>query len=310
MHQPHPFDAAIRLEPQGEGRWRGHTHEAYGNMVGPFGGATAAAVLAAVLAHPARQGEPIALTVNFAGPVAQGPFDIDTTAARTNRSTQHWSVQMRQGADVVATATAVLALRRETWSAVEAGFPDAPPSETIVRTPPLDRVRWTSAYDMRFVQGPLQMANPLAGERDSVSLLWVRDEPPRALDFCSLAALCDVFFPRLFVKRPSWVPVGTVSYTVYFHADATTLAAMGTRHPGARARPAVSQRPIRPIRRTVGSRRRVARGDTPDRLLQGVGGDWRLRLFGDIRCPMPATGGRRYQTDSGIRCSSPVSCNP
>jgi hypothetical protein len=37
----------------------------------------------------------------------------------------------------------------------------------------------------------------------------VRDEPPRALDFCSLAALCDVFFPRIFVKRASWVPIGT-----------------------------------------------------------------------------------------------------
>jgi acyl-CoA thioesterase len=236
MNQPHPFDAAIALEPRGEGRWRGHTHEAYGNMVGPFGGATAAAALAAVLAHPARQGEPIALTVNFAGPVAQGPFDIEATAARTNRSTQHWSVQMRQGTDVVATATAVLATRRETWSAVEAGFPVAPPAEGLPRTPPMDRVRWTSAYDMRFIQGPLQFATPPAGPQDSLSLLWVRDEPPRALDFCSLAALCDVFFPRIFVKRASWVPIGTVSFTVYFHADAATLAAIGTHHLLAHAR--------------------------------------------------------------------------
>lgn len=237
MHQPHPFDAAIRLEPQGEGRWRGHTHEAYGNMVGPFGGATAAAALAAVLAHPARQGEPIALTVNFAGPVAQGPFDVEATAVRTNRSTQHWSVQMRQGADVAATATAVLATRRETWSSVEAGFPQAPPAEAIARTPPPDRVRWSSAYDMRFVRGPLQIAaTPPGDEQDSVSLLWVRDDPPRALDFCSLAALCDVFFPRIFVKRSSWVPIGTVSFTVYFHCDAATLAAIGTHHLLAHAR--------------------------------------------------------------------------
>jgi Thioesterase-like superfamily len=71
---------------------------------------------------------------------------------------------------------------------------------------------------MRFVQGPLQIAaTPPAGEQDSVSLLWVRDEPPRALNFCSLAALCDVFLPRIFVKRASWVPIGTVSFTVYFH---------------------------------------------------------------------------------------------
>jgi len=236
MTQTHPFDAAIHLEPQGEGRWRGHTHEAYGNMVGPFGGTTAAATLAAVLAHPARRGEPIALTVNFAGPVAEGPFDVEAMAARTNRSTQHWSVQMRQGADVVATATAVLATRRETWSAVEAGFPQAPSAEGIARTPPLERVRWTHAYDMRFVQGPLQIDRPPVGERDSVSLLWVRDEPPRALDFCSLAALCDVFFPRLFVKRGTWVPIGTVSFTVYFHADAATLAAIGAQHMLAHAR--------------------------------------------------------------------------
>jgi acyl-CoA thioesterase len=236
MNPQHPFDAAIHLEEQSEGRWRGHTHEAYGNMVGPFGGATAATALAAVLAHPARLGEPIALTVNYAGPVAQGAFDVEAVAVRTNRSTQHWQVQLRQGAEVVATASAVLATRRDTWSAVEAGFPQVAPPEGIVRTPPLDRVRWTSAYDMRFVQGPLQMASPPATGQDSVSLLWVRDEPPRALDFCSLAALCDVFFPRIFVKRASWVPIGTVSFTVYFHADGATLAAIGSQHLLAHAR--------------------------------------------------------------------------
>ena len=36
MSEPHPFDEAIRLEPQAEGLWRGHTHEANGNMMGPF----------------------------------------------------------------------------------------------------------------------------------------------------------------------------------------------------------------------------------------------------------------------------------
>ncbi len=235
-NQPHPFDAAIHLEPQGDGRWRGHTHEAYGNMVGPFGGTTAAAALAAVLAHPARQGEPISLTVNFAGPVTPGPFDVEATAVRTNRSTQHWSVQMKQGVDVVATATAVLATRRETWSSVEARFPQAPAADGIARTPPADRVRWAHAYDMRFVKGPLQINTPLACERDSVSLLWVRDEPPRALDFCSLAALCDAFFPRLFVRRGTWVPIGTVSFTVYFHADAAMLATAGSQHLLAHAR--------------------------------------------------------------------------
>jgi acyl-CoA thioesterase len=225
----HPFDTATQLDPVAAGRWRGRTSPAYANMVGPFGGVTAAAALAAVWRHPARQGEPISLTVNFAGPLADGEFEVQAEPVRTNRSTQHWLVQLRQGADVVATATAVLATRRETWSSVEAGFPAAPPAETVARMPPLERVRWTSAYEMRFVSGA-PLAAPPAADADSVSLLWVRDEPPRALDFLSLAALCDVFFPRLFVRRPRWVPIGTVSFTVYFHADSATLARVGTAH--------------------------------------------------------------------------------
>jgi hypothetical protein len=64
----------------------------------------------------------------------------------------------------------------------------------------------------------------------------VRDEPPRALDFCSLAALCDASFPRIFVTRASWVPFGTVSFTVHFHCNAATLPAIGAHHLLANAR--------------------------------------------------------------------------
>jgi hypothetical protein len=69
----HDFDAAIQLEALGGHRYGGATSPAYANMVGPFGGITSAVLLNATLLHPERQGEPIALTVNFAGPVADGP---------------------------------------------------------------------------------------------------------------------------------------------------------------------------------------------------------------------------------------------
>jgi hypothetical protein len=52
----------------------GHTSQAYWNMIGPFGGATAAVMLQAALVHPERLGDPIALTVNFAGPIGEGDF--------------------------------------------------------------------------------------------------------------------------------------------------------------------------------------------------------------------------------------------
>ncbi|WP_172828775.1 acyl-CoA thioesterase, partial [Prescottella equi] len=63
------------------------------------------------------------------------------------------------------------------------------------------------------------------GQPDSTTTMWVRDAPPRALDFPALTSLCDVFYPRAFLRLGRYLPAGTVSLTVYFHADATLLAA-------------------------------------------------------------------------------------
>src|ERR1035437_5607491 len=128
---PHAFDAAIALSPQGDDLWQGHTSAPYANMVGPFGGITAAQALNAVLEHPRRLGEPVAFTLNFAAALADGPFDVQVRPARTNRSTQHWIVEMRQGEHTVATATAVTAVRRDTWGATEMPVPQVPAPQEV-----------------------------------------------------------------------------------------------------------------------------------------------------------------------------------
>jgi hypothetical protein len=64
--------------------------------------------------------------------------------------------------------------------------------------------------------------------QNSLSQLWVRDQPARPLDFASITALADIFFPRVWRRRATHVPAGTVSMTVYFHAGAAQLAATGT----------------------------------------------------------------------------------
>jgi hypothetical protein len=225
----HPLDIATRLAPIEPNIYRGNTSAAYGNMVGPFGGVIASILLNAILLHPTPLGEPVALTVNFAGPVADGEFIVTTSVLRTNRTTQHWYVELIQGDQVGATAIAVFATRRDTWSSTEVAFPAAPSASTIERFPPIDRAKWTAAYDMRFVHGHPVSATHDTGHRDSASCLWIRDYPSRQLDFVSLAAICDAFFPRLFVRRPKWVPVGTVSLTTHFHADAGALQLQGDR---------------------------------------------------------------------------------
>ena len=65
------------------------------------------------------------------------------------------------------------------------------------------------------------------GGDTSLTQLWVRDEPGRALDFPALAAVSDVFFPRMWLRRATRVPAGTVSITTYFHAGRAELAKAG-----------------------------------------------------------------------------------
>ncbi|MEZ5605749.1 MAG: thioesterase family protein [Burkholderiaceae bacterium] len=243
---PHAFDRAVALEPLPAAagaprRFRGHTSLEYANMVGPFGGITAAQALQAVMRHPDRLGEPVAFTGNFAAALADGAFTVEAEPARTNRSTQHWVVTMRQpdagGQDaVVFTATVVTALRRQTWGATDRAMPAAPAVADVPGVPAQKRVAWFNRYDMRWFEGPMPREWNGAETPGSETGMWVRDEPPRPLDFASLTALCDVFYPRVWLRRATLTPIGTITFSVYFHVDAAALVACGTDHLLAQAR--------------------------------------------------------------------------
>ncbi|MDR2153508.1 MAG: thioesterase family protein [Burkholderiaceae bacterium] len=230
-HQ-HPFDQALALASHAAGVLHGRPHPAWANMVGPYGGITAAQMLQAVWLHPDRLGEPVALTVNFAAGLRDAPFVVEARPARTNRSTQHWTMALTQSgedgaSETMITATALTAARRVTWSATDAPMPAVPrPSDTERRPLPSRQVPWLERYDMRFIAGHIPQTWDGA-EADSVTCLWMRDDPPRPLDFASLSALADVFFPRVWRRRAVMTPIGTVSMTVYFHAGAAELAACG-----------------------------------------------------------------------------------
>lgn len=235
----HAVDQVVTLEPTGENTVRGRTVEAWANMVGPFGGTTAATMLNAVLQHPQRLGDPLALTLNYAGPVADGEFEIEARPVRTNRSNQHWMLEMRQGGEVVTTATALTGLRRETWSETEAVPPEVPAPEDLKVATSFRTVKWLENYDMRFVSGDMVAADQgsaggdsaggaAGGAESSTTTMWIRDVPERALDHLSLTALCDSFFPRAFLRLGRPVPTGTVTLTIHYLATADEIAAQGS----------------------------------------------------------------------------------
>jgi acyl-CoA thioesterase len=234
----HPFDDALALTRQDGNHYLGATHPAWANMVGPFGGITAATVTQAILEHAECLGEPVALTVNFVAAIATGPFVLNLRIARTNRSTQHWVFEMQQtqkdgSVESVFTGTAMTAARRETWSANDLPMPQAPPPETLAAANIPQGVEWLTRFDMRGVLGGLPHTwdgaeSILSSSESSLTQLWVRDRAGRAMDFAALTAFSDIFFPRVWVRRAQWVPAGTVSMTVYFHADRAQLSEVGS----------------------------------------------------------------------------------
>ena len=232
----HPFDEAVALHWQGNGNgdgdgesghWLGHTSAPYGNFVGPFGGISAAQMLNAVLLHPQLLGDPASLTVNFCAAVADGEFSIQARPARTNRSTQHWVIEMVQAGETVLTATAVTANRRDTLALHEAAMPVVPPPDDVPIKQRFAPMQWLKRYEMRFIHGGFPEPLDDADAGTSLTQVWLRDALARPLDFASLAAISDAFFPRLFLRRARFVPVGTVSMTIYFHALAEQLVQVG-----------------------------------------------------------------------------------
>ena len=228
----HVLDLATALEGDPAGPVRvARTHDAYWTFIGPFGGVSAATALRAVLEHPEREGDPLALTVNFCAPIARGDYRVHVRRTRANRSSQHWSVEFTQGegADAVLTATVVTAARRDGFSQQLARAPAMPAWEALPAPPAGASLSWVAQYEFRFVEGSLVLTEtppePPASPR---SVLWLRDAAPRPLDFVSLAAMSDAFFGRLFQVLGRIPPFGTVSMTTYFHAAADELRAHGT----------------------------------------------------------------------------------
>ena len=188
-----------------------------------------------MLRHPEALGLPVSITVNYAAAIAEGPFELRAEPVRTNRSTQHWMLRVLQPdaqgrPQVCTTATALTALRRETWRQADTEAPEVPAPDAVpaIRSP--SPVAWLDRYEMRMISGMLPASFDGSLQPDSLTRLWVRDHPARPLDFCALLALSDVFYPRVWRRRALRVPAGTVSLTTHFHATPADLQAVGDGH--------------------------------------------------------------------------------
>lgn len=225
----HPLDASLELHPttgtarEGAAVFRGRTSDRYRNAIGPFGGWTAAALLKAVLCMPGVRGVPLSLDALFMGGVDEGELELRVWLLRQNRSVGFWRSELWQADRFCAHAQVAFTTVRQGQTLQDARFPDVPGSDvTPVYENPRDPVPWVDQYVFKPVSGVL------FSRADSMdSRVWIRDAEPRALDALSLTAICDTPFPSPWIRLAAPMPVSTVSYSVYFRANAVDLAQAG-----------------------------------------------------------------------------------
>ncbi len=137
-----------------------------------------------------------------------------------------WQGQFRRWEKAQGEPVCEIDLAVDGWADTESRPPRAPDPEQLPATDP-GLVRWTSLYDMRFAEGPMPSKDGQPS-LSSTTTLWVRDAAQRPVDYPALAALSDIFYPRVFLRRGGFVPSGTISLTTYFHADQHQLDGLGT----------------------------------------------------------------------------------
>lgn len=202
------------------------TRPEWGNMVGPFGGATVATILNIIQTDPEAFGRPASLTLNFAAPLADGEYTVDYAPVRTNRTNQHWTATIAQDGKVCATGTALFAVERDTLSTIEASPPQVPGPEDLQVAPFPPVLAWAGNYEMRFADGIVPGPEGTTGG-STVSTYWLRQSIERHWDYPSLGAAADTFFPRVYIRAGAGVPAGTVTMTLYFHASPDEITALG-----------------------------------------------------------------------------------
>ena len=195
---PHLFDDATQVTA-GDSRWQGQTSEDYWAFVGPFGGCTAATILRALIDHPQRAGDPLALTVNYLRAGRARRRSISTCAwSRPTARSQHWCVEMTQGGGEVSTlATAVFAERRPSWSHQQATFPGANAVRADAALPAGRRRPGSSSMISASSRASRSSAASPRAPVEAYSKLWIGDRVPRKIDMLSLMSMSDAFFGRV-----------------------------------------------------------------------------------------------------------------
>mgnify|MGYP002632381802 CR=1 FL=1 len=194
----------------------------YESINAMFGGWTTAIALRATLEAAENAALPSAITVNFVDRVEPGAkVHTRSRLVGSSRSVEHWLTELLSAdGRTLALATVVLSNRRDTDGHTQPSMPEAPDPET------LDEFHPPGPQGERSMMRPVT-GQPPHGRADTTSTHWVREMTGRPVDHLQLAFLADQFAPRPFFWSEGPRPAATLCMSVYFHATADEVAAVG-----------------------------------------------------------------------------------
>jgi acyl-CoA thioesterase len=182
---------------------------------GVFGGLLAAILLEAVgdeVADGARP--PRSITLHFAAPATEGPFEVATEIVREGSRVTHARAELRRDGAVTTFATASFCASRASGSPryAHARAPDVPPARESAPFP--RSIPGVPAFfdhvDARFV-GP---SVPFTGSKTPAVAAWVRLVEPAPIDAPLAALLLDSLPPAITSTFTAPRPVASVDFTV------------------------------------------------------------------------------------------------
>lgn len=221
------FADTLAIERGEDGLWRGEADRRFSNgadprLAGQFGGWVAAVLLKAAQAALAPKHRPRALSVHFLNAVRAGPLDVRVAPLRQGRTVSFWQSELSQG-EVRAHAVLTAGVDRpDPHARLYAQPPQAPGPDAagLLRfTPPTP---FGQSVEARWVDGM-----PFQDGEAARSVFWSRIAAAARVDAAALALLSDFMPPRIFFAAKAFVPSSTLSLSLYLHASAEELQAVG-----------------------------------------------------------------------------------
>jgi acyl-CoA thioesterase len=218
---------SMALAPAGPGLWTTTAGAEWRNPGGGlWGGYAIGLAIRAVEAEPQALGEPLSLTLTYAAALPDGPLEVRTRRLRQGGSVGVWAVEIAAAGaeDVGVHAVVTMARRPDTPDFAFAQMPQAPDPDALP-SPPMPAMAsqhfGALAFERRTLDG-----FPPKPTGDSRSLAWVRAKGG-AWDKALLGMVTDHSAPRVFYALGPTVMTTTLSLTVYLHATAEEIAAIG-----------------------------------------------------------------------------------